>query len=286
MTHAFVPMRTLDTLWFQVAGTVCNIACTHCFISCSPSNHAHEMLSLAAIEPYLDEARRLGVRDYYFTGGEPFMNREMVPILERTLRQGAATVLTNGMLLHRELCRKLRELFDASEYSLDVRISIDGFDAASNDAIRGAGVWERVMLGLRNLAEVGLNPVITVTAAAAGVETSEGRARFLDVIRGFGFTKPRLKVLPLLRIGAEEKRTHGYEEWERITPEMLEQGDVGVLQCSSSRMVTSKGVFVCPILIDEHDARMGSTISETLRSFPLAYNACHTCWVDGVTCAT
>ena len=286
MTDAFVPMRTLDTLWFQVGGTVCNIACTHCFISCSPTNHSHEMLSLASIEPYLAEARRLGVRDYYFTGGEPFMNREMVAILERTLQQGAATVLTNGMLLRRELCAQLRALFDASEYSLDLRVSLDGFDAASHDAIRGAGVWERVMIGLRNLAEVGLDPVITVTTAATGVETAAGRAQFLDVIRGFGFTKPRLKVLPLFRIGAEQTRTHGYDEWERITPEMLEQGDVGVLQCSSSRMVTSKGVFVCPILIEERDARMGSTIAETLRAFPLKYSACHTCWIDGVTCTT
>ena len=93
-------------------------------------------------------------------------------------------------------------------------------------------------------------------------------------------------MLPLFRIGAEETRTHGYDERERITPEMLEQGDVGVLQCSSSRMVTSKGVFVCPILIEEREARMGTTIGETLRSFPLKFHACHTCWVDGVTCAT
>jgi MoaA/NifB/PqqE/SkfB family radical SAM enzyme len=286
MTDAFVPMRSLDTLWFQVAGTVCNIACTHCFISCSPTNHAHEMMSLAAIEPYLTEAKKLGVRDYYFTGGEPFMNRDMVAILRRTLQQGAATVLTNGMLLRRELCTTLRELFDESEYSLDLRVSLDGFDAETHDAIRGAGVWDRVMIGLRNLAEVGLNPVITVTTAATGVETSEGRARFLAIIRGFGFTKPRLKVLPLFRIGAEETRTHGYDEWERITPDMLEQGDVGVLQCSSSRMVTSKGVFVCPILIEERDARMGSTVGETLRQFPLKYSACHTCWIDGVTCTT
>ena len=286
MTDAFVPMRSLDTLWFQVAGTVCNITCTHCFISCSPTNHSHGMMSLADVEPYLKEAHRLGVRDYYFTGGEPFMNRDMSAILERTLRQGAATVLTNGMLLHRDLCRRLREMFDASEYSLDLRVSLDGFDAAMHDAIRGAGVWERVMVGLRNLAEAGLNPVITVTAAAEGVETSAGRARFLEVIREFGFTKPRLKVLPLFRIGAEESRTHGYNESERLTPEMITEGDVGVLQCSSSRMVTSKGVFVCPILIEEPNARMGDTIGETLRSFPLKYGACYTCWVDGVTCAT
>ena len=279
-----VPMLALDTLWFQVAGTICNIACTHCFISCSPKNHSHEMMSLADIESRLAEARELGVREYYFTGGEPFMNRDMLAILEATLKQGPATVLTNGMLLRAEVCRRLRELFDESEYSLDIRVSLDGFDRDSHDAIRGKGVWDRVMIGLKNLADVGLNPVITVTTAAEGVASAEGRTRFLEIIRGFGFERPRLKVLSLFRIGAEETRTRAYEDWERL--ESIDEENAAVLQCSGCRMVTSKGVYVCPILIEEPEARMGETLSETLRPFPLKYGACHTCWVDGVTCTT
>ncbi|HEX3582300.1 MAG TPA: radical SAM protein [Thermoanaerobaculia bacterium] len=281
-----VPMLSLDTIWFQVAGTLCNIACTHCFISCSPTNHAHEMMTFDEIVPHLDEAKRLGVREYYFTGGEPFMNRDMLRILEATLKQGPATVLTNGMLLRKETCRALRELIERSEYSLDLRVSLDGFDGETNDAIRGEGVWDRVMPGLANLAEAGINPVITVTTAAEGVDSAEGRAKFLDLIRSFGFTKPRLKVLSLFRIGAEEARTRAYGSSERLTAEALEGADMSVLQCSTSRMVTSKGVYVCPILIDYDAARMGETIGETLRPFPLAYGACHTCWVDGVTCRT
>jgi molybdenum cofactor biosynthesis enzyme MoaA len=279
-----VPMLSLDTLWFQVAGTICNITCTHCFISCSPSNHSHEMLSLADVQARLAEARTLGVRDYYFTGGEPFLNRDMIPILAATLEQGPATVLTNGMLLRQEICRQLRELSDASEYSLDIRVSLDGFDAATHDAIRGAGVWDRVMIGLRNLAEAGLNPSITVTEAAEGIATSEGRTRFLALIRSFGFDKPRLKVLPLFRIGAEAARTRAYDDWERIAE--LSGADAAVLQCSTCRMVTSKGVYVCPILIDSDDARMGASLAETLRPFPLVHGACHTCWVTGMTCTT
>jgi molybdenum cofactor biosynthesis enzyme MoaA len=281
-----VPMLSLDTLWIQVAGTLCNIACTHCFISCSPANHAHEMMTFDEVVPRLAEAKKLGVRDYYFTGGEPFMNRDMLPILEATLRQGPATVLTNGMFLRTETCRALRELIDRSEYSLDLRVSLDGFDRETHDAIRGTGVWDRVMTGLANLAEAGINPVITVTTAAEGVDGAAGRARFLDVIRSFGFTKPRLKVLSLFRIGAEETRTHAYEPSERLTADDLDGADMSALQCSTSRMVTSKGVYVCPILINYDAARMGETIGETLRPFPLAHGACHTCWVDGVTCRT
>lgn len=281
-----VPLLALDTLWFQVAGTLCNIECTHCFISCSPRNHAHEMMTLADVERWLGEAKSLGVREYYFTGGEPFMNRDLLPILAATLRQGPATVLTNGMLLRPETCVRLRTLFDTSEYSLDLRVSLDGFDRDAHDAIRGKGVWDRVMAGLQNLAAVGINPVITVTTAAEGVETGEGRARFLDVIRSFGLDRPRLKILPLFRIGAEEKRTRAYADWERLTDDALTAADASILQCASGRMVTSRGVYVCPILIEEPQARMGDAIGETLRPFPLAYGACHTCWVDGVTCTT
>ena len=285
-THPHVPLLALDTLWFQVAGTVCNIACTHCFISCSPKNHSHEMLTLSDVETRLAEARTLGVRDYYFTGGEPFMNRDLLPMLEATLKQGPASVLTNGMLLRKEVCRRLRELADQSEYSLDIRVSLDGFDRETHDAIRGEGVWDRVMIGLGNLAEAGINPVITVTEAADGVRTDDGRKRFLDLIRSWGFPKPRLKTLPLFRIGAEEKRTRAYQDWERLTSDYLSDRDAEVLQCSSSRMITSKGVYVCPILIETAEARMGDTISETLRPFPLRYGACHTCWVEGVSCRT
>src|ERR1700693_4781077 len=123
----FVPSVSLDTLWFQVAGTLCNLKCTHCFISCSPTNHNHEMLTLAQVRERLREAAALGVREYYFTGGDPFMNVEMLTIIEETLRQGPVSVLTNGLLLTSEKCRKLKRLSDQSEYSLDIRISIDGY---------------------------------------------------------------------------------------------------------------------------------------------------------------
>jgi organic radical activating enzyme len=105
-----VPSLALDTLWFQVAGTLCNLQCTHCFIACSPSNHSHEMLSLADVRKRLVEAVALGVREYYFTGGEPFLNPEMMAILEETLRQGPATVLTNGLLPGPDRCRRLKGL--------------------------------------------------------------------------------------------------------------------------------------------------------------------------------
>ena len=45
---------------------VCNLACTHCLVSSSPTNRTHEHLSLERVRPYLDEALGLGIKEYYF----------------------------------------------------------------------------------------------------------------------------------------------------------------------------------------------------------------------------
>src|SRR5687768_7531669 len=75
-----VALQALDQLWFQVAGTVCNLRCGHCLISCAPDNHSFWFLSLEQVTAHLDDAVAAGVREYYLTGGEPFMNHELVPI--------------------------------------------------------------------------------------------------------------------------------------------------------------------------------------------------------------
>ena len=80
-----IPLYELDALWFQVGGTVCNLWCTHCFINCSPKNHTFEFMSRQQVWRYLEESVQHGVKEYYFTGGEPFLNRQIVPILMATL---------------------------------------------------------------------------------------------------------------------------------------------------------------------------------------------------------
>src|SRR5436190_19572374 len=143
-----VPLAHLDDLWFQVGGTVCNLECTHCFISCSPHNHSFGFLCLETVRRFLDESVALGVKEYYFTGGEPFLNRDMVPILELTLRYGPATVLTNGTVFKNDWLQRLRAAEQASAYSLEFRVSMDGFTPAENDAVRGAGTFERILRGV------------------------------------------------------------------------------------------------------------------------------------------
>jgi molybdenum cofactor biosynthesis enzyme MoaA len=287
--HApLLPLTALDTVWFQLTGTVCNIACRHCFITCGPKQKRVPMMAKGDVRRFLDEAEALGARDYYFTGGEPMLHPDFWELVDETLARGPLTVLTNGILVDGDAAARARRSFDRARYSFDLRVSLDGMSDAENDPVRGKGTFDRITAGIAALAAVGLSPAITVVEHATVMETDAARLRFLDFARSLGLRHPRVKFLPLLRLGREERRTHGYGDDDVAalaavtpTPEVIE-----ALVCSSSRLVTAHGVMTCPILLDAPSAELGRTLAETLHPIRLRWAACKTCVVEGLTCRT
>jgi len=280
-----VELSHLDHLWFQVSGTLCNLTCHHCFISCSPKNDSFGYLSLEEVKRRLEESVALGVKEYYFTGGEPFLNREMVPILVETLSYGPATVLTNGTVLKDAWLAELREAEQASLYSLEFRVSIDGFSPATNDPIRGEGTFDRAIEGIQKLVEQGFLPIITATRTWSDAEDQSVVGQFVAMLKKVGYKRPRLKILPPLQIGAESERTHGYRDTERVSREMMQGFDASQLVCEHSRVVTDRGVVVCPILIESPDANLGETLAEASQPYALSHGACFTCYQYGAICS-
>ncbi len=280
----FVSFHGLDELWFQVAGTLCNLACTHCFISCSPHNQAFGMLSLETVEQALAESVLHGVKEYYFTGGEPFLNRDLPAMLERTLEFGPASVLTNGTVLKEEWLDRLRQAEERSRYSLEFRVSVDGPSPETNDPVRGAGTFARALLGVERLVRAGFLPILTMTRIWDDGDDERVLDEFRRVLQSRGYRHPRIKLLPRLQIGAEVRRTSGYDASERITSEMMREFDETQLICSRSRVVTDRGVFICPILLETPAALMGATLEESFKPFSLKHGACFTCWQYGAIC--
>jgi MoaA/NifB/PqqE/SkfB family radical SAM enzyme len=242
-------------------------------------------LTLETVRRFLEESVRLGVKEYYFTGGEPFLNREMVPILELTLKYGPATILTNGTVFKDEWLERLSRAEAASLYSLEFRVSIDGYTAEENDPIRGPGTFERAMQGVRKLLAHNFLPIITVTRTRDDQNDSTFFEGFVRLLKANGYHRPRVKILPLLRIGAEAERFRGYRDDERVTPEMMVDFDESQLLCNHSRLVTDRGIYVCPILIEAPDARLGNSLSEALVPYSLRHHACYTCYQYGTICS-
>ncbi len=281
-----VSLSHLDELWFQVAGTRCNLTCHHCFISCGPHNRNFDFLSRDDIQRHLKESVTLGVKGYYFTGGEPFLNPEMADILIDTLQYGPATVLTNATVLKEDWLGRLRIAHEQSRYSLEFRVSIDGFSAETNDPIRGRGTFDRAIRGVTQLVDHDFLPIITATRTWPDSDDQTVLAAFNEVLKRHGYHHPRIKLLPTLKIGAEESRSGGYSKHQRVTPELLEQFDVTQLVCEHARIVTDRGVHVCPILIESADSLLGDTLQESVETpFNIVHGACYTCYQYGAICS-
>ena len=87
--RASVALDRLDTLWINT-GTLCNITCQNCYIESSPANDRLAYITRAEAAAYYDEiaVQGLRTREIGFTGGEPFMNPQMVGLIEDALWRG------------------------------------------------------------------------------------------------------------------------------------------------------------------------------------------------------
>lgn len=282
---AQVGIDSLDNLWFQLSGTICNLSCTHCFISCSPQNDSFGFMDQSRIREFVEQGKSLGVKEFYFTGGEPLLNKEIYGILEDTLAVGPVTVLTNGTTIRKRVAKKLIDISDATIYSLELRVSLDGFDAKSNDRLRGAGSFDSALKGITALVEAGFLPIITAVRTWPDTEHPTVLGKFKTLLAEIGYMRPRIKVIPALNLGGYKKmRTDTPEEF-LVTEQMMDGFDVNQLICSNSRLVTDRGVYVCPILLDSPDANLGDSLAQSMRPYTLKHKACYTCYLWGAICS-
>ena len=96
MTFPTSPLLELSTLWIQVTGTWCNLTCTHCLNSSGPHNPWLKSLETEMVMRYIKEGAELGIKEIYYTGGEPFLHRDMLLLTAHALEVAPTTILTNG----------------------------------------------------------------------------------------------------------------------------------------------------------------------------------------------
>jgi uncharacterized Fe-S cluster-containing radical SAM superfamily protein len=281
---AAVELRHLDNLWIQVSGTRCNIECRHCFNNSGPRETTFGLMTLEAVNRAIAAAAARGVREIYFTGGEPFLNAQLLEMVACALTVAPTTVLTNGMLISDRMADTLADLATAARYSLEVRVSLDGYTEQMNDAIRGPGVFRLALAGAVRLARRNLLPIITIVRTWDDADEPAMLAGFTRVLRDAGCDRPRIKVLPALPLGRELTRIAGLQRDECVTTAMLDGFDRDLLMCSNSRLVTDRGVWVCPLLVEQRDARLGTTLDEAGSSYELRHQTCVTCWRYGTIC--
>jgi AdoMet-dependent heme synthase len=275
-----VPFVGLDALWIQLTGTWCNLECAHCLNASGPHDPWLKPLAPAVVRAAIADAERLGVREIYFTGGEPFLHAEALPLIAESLAVAPTTVLTNGTLVTDDVADALAALARACRYSLEIRVSLDDVEETANDAIRGAGAWAGALEAVARLVARGLLPIVTATDVTAG-GVSGRYDRLHDFLVARGVARPRLKLMPTFALGRQGGGTE-----ETLTDVTLDGFDRTALQCAHARVVADGGVYACPILAGLDGARLSTGLLEAaFRPAALYHPACVTCHQTGMTCA-
>jgi uncharacterized Fe-S cluster-containing radical SAM superfamily protein len=289
--RARVAFSGLETLWVNT-GTLCNLACGHCYIESSPKNDRLDWFRIADLRRYLDEIDALGLGRVAigFTGGEPFMNPDITAMIEAALQRGhSVLVLTNAMtpMTHRraELLRLRRAFGDL----LTVRVSLDHFDPALHNEERGQGGFAATLAGLRWLADNGFSPRVAGRRLWGG-DDGHLRQGFADLFADEGinidcFDAQALVLFPEMDETAEvpEITENCWDILKKSPAEMM---------CANARMVARrKGddapvVLACTLIAYEPEFEMGKTLADSFR--PVALNHPHCakfCVLGGGACS-
>jgi uncharacterized Fe-S cluster-containing radical SAM superfamily protein len=288
--RASVAMAGLRTLWFNT-GSLCNIACSNCYIESSPSNDRLAFLAADEVRGYLDEVGREGwpVEEIGFTGGEPFLNRELPDMLADALGRGyRVLVLTNAMKPMQRYQARLLALKPHAA-ALTFRVSLDHYEREAHEQVRGAGTWEPAMAGLRWLAANGFS--LAVAARLLWPEREEElRAGFAGLFAAEGipvdaFDPSRLVLFPEMNLQADAPEI-STRCWQILGV------DPATMMCASSRMIIKrKGeaaptVVPCTLLPYDPAFELGRRLADATRPVKLNHPFCaQFCVLGGASCS-
>lgn len=291
--RASVSLRNPETLWFNT-GTLCNITCANCYIESSPTNDALVYMTADEVSDFLDqlEDRNWGVREIAFTGGEPFMNPDMIEMADRSLSRGYdVLILTNAMspMMRPRVQEGLKALHDAYGTKLTLRISVDHYCADLHDEERGKGAFAKTVRGMEWLRDQGIS--MAIAGRTVWGETDEiSRAGYAAFFERYGFdidaNDPSMTVLfPEMDVMAE------VPEITDACWGILNKSPNDVM-CASSRMVMKrKGaaaptVAACTLLPYESDFDLGPDLKSAEQDVHLNHPHCSKfCVLGGASCS-
>lgn len=279
--HGWIEFAELRELWIHT-GTACNLRCPTCFEGAKPGNFRLEAPSPADIARYADEAQGMGVRQFGVTGGEPFVNAEILPILRLLSERAPCLVLSNGTEPLSNCLPALRPLAQGSN-TIRFRISLDYPDASRHDAGRGRGAFA---LALRNIGELlAMGFAVSVARRLEKEEdTAAVTARYQEVFVNASLPEsialtafPDLQCTNVPHITEHCIRTYH-------TPESCQ-----AFMCAYSRMLVRQNgamrLYACTLTDDDTAFDFGPELPAALKHRTyLTHDRCFACFSNGVSC--
>jgi uncharacterized Fe-S cluster-containing radical SAM superfamily protein len=290
--RAAVALTGLRTLWVNT-GTLCNITCRNCYIESSPTNDALVYLSAAEVGAFLDEAAAIGapLEEVGFTGGEPFLNRDLLPMLRDVLSRGlSALVLTNAMkpmMNHAAALLALREGFGDR---LTIRVSLDHHEASAHDLERGAGAFAKTLEGLAWLTRHGFRVHVAGRVGFGAGDEPAMRAGYAALFAAHGIAVDAEDPVALMLFPEMDATVDVPEITEACWSILNKSPDS--LMCASARMVVKRrgaerpAVVACTLLPYDPQFELGATLAESSGAVALNHPHCAKfCVLGGAACS-
>ncbi len=291
--RAKVTLTALETLWFNT-GTLCNIECRHCYILSSPTNDALVYLTLAEVETYLAEIAALGLptREIGFTGGEPFMNPDLIAMAQAALERGhRVLILTNAMrpMMRPSVRRGLAGLAGRFGERLVLRTSLDHYTPERHDAERGQGGFEITLAGMRWLRDAGLRMAVA-GRTIWGEDEAAARAGYAALFAREGFAIDAANPAECVLFPEMDERAQVPEITTACWGILGKSPDS--VMCASARMVVKRrgaarpAVLACTLLAYDPRFELGATLAESSGTVALNHPHCAKfCVLGGASCS-
>ncbi|SEK95955.1 radical SAM protein [Nitrosovibrio tenuis] len=286
--RGIIQPHVLDELWFHT-GTACNLACPFCLEGSKPGDDRLQLLRFQDAIPFVDEALALGVKQFSFTGGEPFINKDIIRILDYALQHRPCLVLTNAT---EPLIRRIEQLkpLQNRACALSFRVSLDYPEAARHDAGRGEGMFASALAGLRKLHEMGFHvSVASQLSPGTAADVAAVAAVFAEIFQRAGLPAD------LARVEFPEFHPPGIHV---STPQITEtcmtsyqtEESRRAFMCAFSKMVAKSGdcmkVYACTLVDDDPDYVVGETLTEALQTpVSMKHHRCYSCFKYGASCS-
>lgn len=284
--RGYIDPQSLKELWFHT-GTACNLACPFCFEGSGPGDTRLQLLKLADVVPFIDEALELGVEQFSFTGGEPFLAKDIVKILSYATEHCPCLVLTNGTEPLLQRLHQLEPLRQAA-HPLKFRISLDHYQAKQHDAGRGKGSFAKALEGLKQLHERGF-----AVSIARHMDTDEQRAEvdshYRALFRRVGLPED-LNIIAFPDFAVPGSHPHVPQVTEHCMTTYQSQASRAEFMCASSKMVIKQQgqmrVYACTLVDDDAEYDLGGSLREAMQQrISMKHHRCYSCFAFGSSCS-
>ena len=284
--RGYVQPHALSELWFHT-GTACNLACPFCLEGSKPGDRRLGRVGFADVQPFIDEAAQLGVRQFSFTGGEPFIVRDLPRILDYALARAPCLVLTNGVDAVPARLTKLAAL-RARPHPLTLRVSIDYPDPVRHDSGRGAGNFLEAWRTLALLHGAGFR-VSIARQMEPGEDAPAIEGAYRALMQEHGLPED-LNVVAFPDFGTPGTRRAVPQVTESCMRQYQTEATRREFMCAYSKMVVKQNgrmrVYACTLVDDDPAYDQGGTLAESLgRRVMLRHHRCFSCFKYGASCS-